>query len=99
MKVLAIRGKFLGNAMQFRHAVLRRADRRAILAARITAGLAGKKPELYRAREQAIRDVPQIALLVFVGDAIAEIHDLIECLVEYFVCLFHSHHRRFVGKP
>ena len=49
------------------------ADRHAVLAARIAAGLARVQPVLDRAGEQAVGDVPQVGILVLVGELVAEV--------------------------
>ncbi len=70
------------QAAQFVDAALGGADRQALLAARITAGLTRVQPVLDGAGEQAIGDVPEVGLVVVVGDLVAEIDGLAEGLVE-----------------
>ena len=69
VKVLALRGELLHQPFELRHAALGGADRHAVLAARIPAGLARIQPVLQRTGKEPVGDIPQVGVLVLVCDA------------------------------
>src|SRR5689334_5657391 len=82
MEVLALSRELLYQLLQLCHATLSRTDGHAILAARVAAGLAGIEPVLKRAGQQAVCDIPEIRVLVAVGQPVAEVHGLGEGRIE-----------------
>ena len=82
VEVLALFRELLDEPPQLGGPALGRGDRQAFLAARITARLARIKPVLHGAGQQAVGDVPQVGLLVVVGDLVAEVDGLGEGFVE-----------------
>src|SRR5512139_946606 len=64
--VLAVGRQLADQALELLHAGLGRADGQAVLAAGVAARLPGVQPVLHGASQQAIRDVPQVGVLVLV---------------------------------
>ena len=67
-----------------------RADRDAFLAVRVRAGLARIQPVLHGSGEQAVRDVPDVSLVVGVRDLVAEIDGLTEGFAERIIGFLHE---------
>ena len=81
----------LGNQRtQFRETSFRGPDRQALLTFRVPARLTGVQPVLHGTGEQSVGDIPEIGLLILVGDAIAEVHGFAKGLVENTVGLLHD---------
>lgn len=84
VEVLALCRELFNQPAQFGHTGFGSADRQAVLAAGVAAGLSSVEPILHGSREQAIRDVPQVGLVVAVRDLVAEVDGTTEGLVERF---------------
>ena len=90
MEVLAFFGELLDQRAQFLDAAYCGADRQAFLAARITARLTRVQPVLHGAGKQTVGDIPDIGLLVAVGNLIAQIDGFAERFVERVRILLHG---------
>src|SRR3984893_7861039 len=90
MEILALSGELLHQAFQFGHPAFRRTDGHTVLAARVTARLARVQPILQGAGQQAIRYVPQVSVLVLIGQAVSEVDGFREGRVEGISDLGHS---------
>ena len=84
VEVLALCRELFDQPAQLGHAGFGGADRQTVLAAGVAAGLSRVEPILHGSREQAIRDVPQVGLVVAVCDLVAEVDGTTEGLVERF---------------
>ena len=84
VEVLALGRELFNQPAQLGHAGFGGADRQAVLAAGVAAGLSRVEPVLHGSRKQAIRDVPQVGFVVAVRDLVAEVDGTTEGLVERF---------------
>ena len=84
VEVLALGRELFNQPAQLGHAGFGGADRQAVLTTGVAAGLSRVEPVLHGSRQQAIRDVPQVRLVVTVGDLVAEVDGTAEGLVERF---------------
>ena len=72
------------QALQLLQPALGGADRHAVLAARVAAGLTRIEPVLDGAGQQAVGDVPEVRVLVLVGQLVAQVDRLGEGGIEGF---------------
>src|SRR5688572_16564547 len=90
MKVLALFGELPHEAAQLFDAAFSGADRHALFALGIGARLARVQPILHGAREQAVRDVPDVGLVVGVSDPVTEIDCFAEGFAEWIIGFLHG---------
>src|SRR5882762_873839 len=90
VEILAFSRELLHQAFELRHATFRRADGHTVLATRIAAGLARVQPILQGAGQQAVRNVPEVGILVLIGQPIPEVDSFCKSRVESVSDLGHG---------
>ena len=90
MEVFAFSGELPHQLAQFFQPSFGGADGQAFFTLRIGARLAGIKPVLHGSGQQAVGDVPDVSLLVGVGDAVGQVHGFAEGFAEWVVGFLHG---------